>query len=179
MHTVTTSLFHDTRVKKKNGKFPVKFQVTHKREHRRFGTAIDLSINEFKMLHATQSTYKGVKGDTLSKKDIKDTLLILNSIESKAVGIIKALPEFTFNAFKYKFQGKRSDHGSVYHVYAEQIQLLIKNGQIGTAEWYACSMKSLKEYKDRLEFKQVTVDFLNSYEKWLLQNKRSITTVSM
>ncbi len=55
MTGITTSLYHDTRVKKKNGKFPVKLQVTYQRKHRFYSTGVDLTENEFVRLPVNRS----------------------------------------------------------------------------------------------------------------------------
>lgn len=40
-------------------------------------------------------------------------------------------------------------------------------------------MHSLKDFSGKLIFRDVTVEFLQDYEKWLLQNEKSITTVGV
>ena len=179
MTGVTITLYQDTRMKKKNGKFPVKILVTHRRIQRLFSTTVDLTVNEFNMLHASNKTYNTLEGDTLSRKELKDNLDILNEVEKKAKGIINGLSTFTFPKFKTEFQDRRSEKGSVFSLYEDHILKLKNNGDIGTAVWYSCSMNSVKSYRGKLQFKQVTADFLNNYEKWMLQNERSVTSVSM
>lgn len=179
MNGVTTSLYHDTRTKKKSGKYPVKLQVTYRRKHRRYSTTVDLTVNEFSMLHATNRTYKFMKGDTLTRKSIKDSLGILNEIETKAKNIIIGLTDATFVNLKTELQGKGSSDGSVYALYDEHAEKLNKSGNIGTSVWYLCSKNSLRSFKDKLLFKEVSVAFLSKYEQWMLENGRSMTSVSM
>ena len=51
--------------------------------------------------------------------------------------------------------------------------------QTGTADNYRASITSLESYKKNLKFTDITVKFLKNYERWMLSNGRSKTTVGM
>jgi integrase len=67
----------------------------------------------------------------------------------------------------------------VYGLYDSVIHKRNESGNIGTALNYQCSRNSLKRYKSKLQFSDITVDFLNNYEKWLLDHGKSISTVGI
>src|SRR5678810_868891 len=53
------------------------------------------------------------------------------------------------------------------------------NSQHGTAVGYETAMHSLFKFKPDLEFDDLTKEFLEKYELWMLERGKSITTVSI
>mgnify|MGYP000913085622 FL=1 len=74
---------------------------------------------------------------------------------------------------------KRKKANNVYAIYDQVINEMTKSGRHGTAGNYTCSLNSLKLFKPKLEFKEVTPKFLNDFEKWFLARGRSISTVGI
>jgi integrase len=102
--------------------------------------------------------------------------------------IAKNLIPFTFDAFEKKLLRLKGDNSNVIYHYNTIIDKLKANGQIGTADNYNLSINSIKAYikhktgkePEKVTFYEITSDFLNSYEKYMVKDlKRSRTTVSM
>ena len=57
----------------------------------------------------------------------------------------------------------------------------MENGQVGTIETYRGSINSLKKFAKRevITFEEVTLKFLEKYEKWIYSNGKSPTTVGI
>ena len=163
----TTSIIQDTRKLKKNGKYPIKLRVTHNRISRFFNVNVDLSQEEFE---------KVMKQNPRAEfKEIKMKLLI---IEQKAQNIINELIYFNFEEFRDLFYSK-VDYKNVYSVWSKYIEDLNKEDRITTASSYECGLKAFKKFKANLSFNQVTPELLNRFEKWMLENGKSISTVGI
>jgi integrase len=67
----------------------------------------------------------------------------------------------------------------VYAYYTKTIEEKRSVGKVGTASGYRSSMNSLKAFSPKLNFSDVSIEFLKEYEKWLLANRKSITTVGI
>lgn len=51
--------------------------------------------------------------------------------------------------------------------------------QMGTAANYRASLTSLRKFRQKLEFIGISVDFLKKYEKWLVDDGKSVSTVGI
>jgi integrase len=174
------SIYLDTRRKKKNGKFPVKLRVFAPtiQKQKLYNTSFEYTENEFDSIWKTSKTRTENKE---AKKELMD-------IESNALEIAKNLIPFTFDAFEKKLLRLKGDNSNVIYHYNTIIDKLKANGQIGTADNYNLSINSIKAYikhktgkePEKVTFYEITSDFLNSYEKYMVKDlKRSRTTVSM
>ncbi len=166
--TATTSLFIDKYHPKGEGKCAISVRVTFDRKKKYYQTGVSLTIAEFEK---TQSKKPG--------KEFKSTAMKLHASEMKAADIIKNLPIFTFNAFEKKYFTNRGTRDTIDTAFADYAAGLREAGQIGTAVAYECAQNSLNNFSAGTKFADVTPDFLNKYEKWMLSNDRSITTISM
>ncbi len=167
-----TAIIQDTRREKKNKTYPIKIRITHQRKQVYYPTRFDLTEEDFKKLFTPKP-----------REEYKTILLELTSMENKAKGIIDELKEnFNWKAFDAKFLKKQSDWGSIFSCFQDYIDTLNKEGRIGTALSYENSLNSLKTFTEsskRLSFEDITGEFLNNYENWMLHNGRSITTVGI
>jgi integrase/recombinase XerD len=159
----------DTRYPKKNGLFPVKIRITFNRKQKYYPLDIDLSKTDFE--NATSNDPKKIL-KTVSKKLTKEL--------AKANDIADGLKLFDFKSFEERLNGFTASLTNVKSVYDENIAKLKKNDQIGSADSYRYSFKSLSNYSnENLEFEDITVDYLEGYERWMMQNNKSITTVGI
>lgn len=173
------SLSLDTRRAKKNGKFPVKLRVftPTPRIQKLYPTKFEFTEKEFESIYLT----------TKPRTEHKETKRELQAIENKAIDTAKEINPFTFEQFEKKLFRKVGEGENVYYQYQITIDTFKKQGQIGTASTYELSLKSLKEYwlhlkgkePKHLLFSDITVKWLNGYEKFMTDKGRSLTTVSM
>ena len=170
-------IMHDKRRSKKNGLYPIKLRVTFGREQKYYPTKIDLLSEDFARLNNPDLKDKSLT--TQRKKELKDIKLQMDAIHVRASQIIQNLPEFSFFLFEKSMFSKTVKVKDVYTLYSTVITSMNQNGNLGTASNYKCSRNSLMMFKPKLEFKEVTVDFLKSYEKWLLEKGKSISTVGI
>jgi integrase len=153
---------------KENQLFPVKLRVTFNRMQKYFPTNLSMTKAEFEVVMG-----KNPKGDNKKKK------LQLEGLEQKANTIIEDLPVFDFDVFTKKLNSDQLVREDVYAYYDQMISDYKLKGSFGTASNYSCSKKSLLSFKSKLLFFEVTVDFLERYEAWLLNEGKSVSTVGI
>jgi integrase/recombinase XerD len=174
------SIYLDTRRKKKNGKYPVKLRVfaTTTKMQKLYNTSFEFTEVEFDSIWKTSKTRN-------ENKEVKKELM---DIESNAGEIAKTLKPFTFVAFEKRLLRTKGDNSNIVYLYNLAIDKLKANGQIGTADNYSLSLKSIKAYinhktgtmPEKISFYEITSDFLKGYEKYMVKDlERSRTTVSM
>lgn len=168
MENTNTTLFHDTRRAKKSGKYPVKVRLTYNRKQKYFPTNYDLTVDDFARLYAKRV-----------HQDFRETYDDIWNMFHKAEDIVKTLPRFDWRKFEAQFITPRADAMSIYTAYDKQIKKFEASGQLGTAMIYRCGLKSLSAYSPKLNFEDVTEEFLNKYETWFLEKGNSKTTASI
>ncbi len=170
---VTTAIVQDTRIKRKDGTFAIKLRITCLREQKYYPLSIALSPDDWK------------KTQTLKpRNESKKLRLYFNKIEQRATDLIKELQHFSFELFEKKFNqstNRNKDVLSHLEAYKEQLQ---KEERIGTAEIYKCAFNSFTKFikasnRKKLKFSDITPDWLLRYEKWMLNNGRSRTSIAI
>ena len=164
----TTVIIIDLRKVLKNGKYPVKLRVTFNRKQMYYPADLSLLPAEFDIVRG-----KNPKGD------YKKWKLQLDALEQRANKVIEELPVFDFAIFSKKLYSHQQVRDDVYAYFTQMINSNKQKGNLGTASNYSCSLNSLKQYKTKLTFINVTVDFLEKYEAWMVSTKKSVTTISM
>jgi len=175
------TLVLDTRREKKKGKYPVKLRVWDKlsRKAKQYSTGLNLTEREFEGAWATKKTRKEflpVKND-------------LKTIEAKAEAIAREMKLFIFKEFERKMFRKVGDEDNILTSYQKAIDRYDHLQQYGTKIVYNCALKSIKEFlkestgkeiTKRVSFFEVTPEWLQDYEKYMIgKMENSPTTVSM
>jgi integrase/recombinase XerD len=164
----TTSLFIDKYHPKQGGKCAISIRVTFERKKKYYQTGISLTEAEFVKVQSERP-----------KKEFKEIALQLQAYEMKAANIIKNMPAFTFNSFEKQYHTNRGTKDSIDSAFTNYANELREADRIGTAVSYECAKASLNKFSAGLKFADVTPELLNKYEKWMLQNGNSITTVGI
>jgi site-specific recombinase XerD len=177
---VFISLYLDTRRPKKDDTYPVRLRVftPDPRIQKLYPTTFDLTEKEFK------NAYMNPK----PKPEDRELKHKLQEIENKATEEANEIIPFDFPEFENKLYRKRGEGQNVIFKYHEQINKFKSLNQIGTAQTYELSLKSLMEFAslteskalDNLNFKTITPFWLEKFEKYMIDTKkRSSTTVSI
>lgn len=164
----TTSLFIDKYHPKADGKCAVSIRITFERKKRYYPTGINLVISDFEKAQGEKP-----------RKEFKRLALKLQSYEKKAADIIESLPAFTFKAFEKHYFTNRGTKGTLNEAFATYAAELREAGRIGTAVSYECAQNSLNKFSPGAKFADATPDFLRKYERWMLNDGNSITTVGI
>ena len=167
---VTTAILLDTRRKNKREKYPVKLRITYLRKQKYYKTKYSLTKEDFRK--ATGDKPRG---------EFKDLNLELSSIEAKARKVIKEFSTFSFDKFDLLFRMKKDERNDIFYGYARYIEQLMKEDRIGTAASYRYSQQSIQEYygKSKLDYLDITPKFLEGYQNWMINQRKSITTVGI
>jgi integrase/recombinase XerD len=163
-----TAIIIDKRRPVSNGRYPIKLRVTFNRKQRYYPCDVYLTIEAFDKV--TSKAPKGI---------LKELSLKLNALEQKASSIIDAMPVFDFDQFYKRLYSEQLVREDVYAYFEMMIAGYEKRDQLGTAANYRASLISLKKYKPKLSFIEVSVDFLRNYEKWLSDADKSVSTVGI
>jgi len=165
---ISISIIQDNRRAKKNNTYPVKIRVTHLRKQKYYTTGYSFSESDFSKIF-----------DRNVPKDLVRPRYFIFDLEKKARKIVENLDDFTFERFERSYLSGKTSKNNLFILYNDYISQLKKEGKIGTAISYEYSMKSLQRFKNNLSFVKITSEFLKEYEKWMLANGKSITTVGI
>jgi integrase/recombinase XerD len=177
---VFISISLDKRRAKASGKYPVKLRVftPSPRKQKLYPTKFEYSEKEF------ESIWETVKPRDENKKRRNE----LAAIEKKAADAAEGLSPFTFEQFEKKLYLKKGEAENVFYQYDQIIKQLKSRSQFGTASNYNLSRRSISKFithttgKEpvKLHFSEISVDFLEKYERFMMNDcGASFTTVSM
>lgn len=166
----TTSFELDKRRQKKDGSYPLKMLVIHNRLFKRYATDVTLDQDSFDKVFSSNP-----------RGEYKEIRNLLSAIEDKAISIIRDLHEFSYPAFERRFLIKKSDWDNVFVAYDQQIAEIEEQGRVSTASIYSVAQRSFKKFwgKEHLPFESVSVRFLENYERWMLSEGNSLTSISI
>lgn len=170
MQTATSKAYLNPEAKNSKGEANVKIRVTFDRKHKYYKTNIFCTPELFK------STMEAKRRDAEDKRKLYRKI---RAFETKAAEVISDLPLFTFDLFEEQYLSNRDATNDVYYHFEKKIKELYKAGKIGTAVGYECAKKSLENFKQNLRFADVSVKFLNDYEKAMGEQGNSLTTVGI
>jgi integrase len=155
------------RAKKNTDKYPVKYRVCYLRKCIYYPSGRYLNKDEFILLDDPGKMKNERKLISAGFDKIKEQITELVNGEG----------------FSLEMLSRRLSRGtkdSVYDAFKAKIDDLTQSEKLGTAELYSYTLKSLKEYAgEDMKFHQVTKTFLQQYEKELLRQGKSFTTISM
>ncbi|MBI4931846.1 MAG: site-specific integrase [Bacteroidetes bacterium] len=174
--TTTTAVILETRFPLKDGRYPVKLRVTHSRVQRYFS----LRDKHGKKITMLEDEFESVTGKK-PRGENKEIAVYLNELESAAIDTIKELSVFSFEGFEKRFFGGHGDDQDLFTALKNSADRLKSENRIGTAKLYECSLNSFKKFtgKNILFFEKVNLDLLNKYEKWMLENKNTLSTIGV
>lgn len=163
-------------------KCPVKLRVFSKalKKDKRYNLDLNLTKAEFDTIWINADN-KALRSSN------KETRLKLQAIENRANEEANAMSVFDFAKFELKLFRKSSDKNNVYYHFQLAIDKNLENDKISTAESFRYTLNSLKNFSEkikkcpieRLTFQAIDVDWLKDYEKDMIANGKSFTTVSI
>jgi integrase/recombinase XerD len=164
-----TATILDKRKIKTDNTYPVKLRVTFERKQQYYATPYDFTEKEFDRI---------MYGKKLSNSE-KILKVKVTSYENKAINVIKNLTFFTWKLFEKHYLVNKAARDTINSAFTDYTLELRKEGRIGTAVSYECAQKSLDKFVPGAKFPDVTPELLRKYEKWMLKEGNSITTVGI
>jgi integrase len=168
----TVSVMLDDRRAKENKLYPIKLRVTIKGERKYYPLGQDCS----------KEIWEAVVKPRGGSERVKELRILKSKIETYAVEIIQTLNPFTFNSFENQYLKKdinaiqvNEKSNDIFFLIRQYSDKLKAEGRISSGESYESLSSSLKRFctSKKLIVSDITVEFLKSYEKWMLQCGRS------
>jgi integrase/recombinase XerD len=168
----TASIFIDTHHPNKDKECAISIRVTHNRKRKYYITKYKLTELDFERTQGKKprDNFKNIA------EDLNEQLRIANKV-------INSLQAFSFDLFEKKYLTNDGAKDTVNSAFLNYIKTLRKEERIGTALSYENANNSLKSFYgpkyDSLKFIDITTDFLKAYEKSMLNQGRSVSTVGI
>lgn len=201
----SVSIFLDTRRIKKSKKHPIKLRVIHHRSAREYSTIFELSEVDYKKLAAPRISEglleikRNLQEVTAAAEAVLQELdpFSFSEFERAYIGNgfvkiklhkdpeIKPVPvndEFDYSPYLKRFTIFKDTHTSetgLSVVFLAYIKKLLQQGRTGSAINYQRSYRSLKAFKGNGTLQEVTVSYLYQYERWMLEQGNSKTSVGI
>lgn len=166
---VTVSSILDDRRATNDNLYPIKIRVTFQRTRKYYPTGKYLKSEAWENLP-----------DTKSKKMLSTRFDIQNTFDIVKDTVQGLLYEggFSFEALNSRLNKSPTD--TLNAGFKIKIQALLDNEQVGTHLFYQDALKSVESYGgENISYMSVTVDWLKSYEKYMLKLGRAYTTIGM
>jgi len=171
----TANILFDTRTKiKKSGKHPVKLTVYYLGVKRRY-----------KLPHYfTKVEWEKLNSQRLRDAKLKDEKIKLDSYTGERFeNALKQIEDpFTFEKFYdvyFNHDKTQLLNKDVYTLFNKVISEREKAGKVGTAGIYRTASNSIKKYRSKLNFNQITPEFLRGYESYMKKEGLSTTYISI
>ncbi|KAA3439620.1 site-specific integrase [Rufibacter hautae] len=166
---VTLATVLETRKVNKDGLHPVRVRITYKRQRSYYSTGKVLSPEEWERLPNAKGQEAKAIRESIQKFSEK--------VRSEVKGLIKQ-DAFSFEALNKRLSSATSD--TLNTAFVARIEDLTAKGKISTSDWYKYTLRSIRLFAgDKISFSQITIDWLRKYEKHLLDEGKSYTTISM
>ncbi len=170
---VFVSFFLDASRPNANGKCLVKLNIYHKPHKQRYGTKFHLTKDEWEKLNSSK----------LRDEDLKEIKRKFNFLKFEAEEVIEKIHPFSFVAFEEAFINLKPTTAKKGRMLEEwfndTIKRLKSNDQVGTAGSYQTTTNSIKGFRKSLQVQDITPAFLQSYEKNLLNEGKSASTIGI
>src|SRR5690625_104590 len=172
---ITIQFNLDKRSKKKDGTYPVKLRIyePETRKRKRYNTVFSFSEKDFNRIWLTAKP----------RKQYKETRQKLQALETKANEEAKKLNDFNISDFERLMFNKYSGKTLNDNYFLEKTNEKKKNtGHINNSISYKYALDCLIRFhgKPALNFKDVTVSFLEQFEKFCIETEnKSKTTIGI
>lgn len=168
------SFYLDKTRKDKNGKYKVRLYVNSKalKKIKYYTTVFAFTEKEFSSIWETHKP----------RNEHKELRIKMQSVENKAYEIADTLTRFNFEDFERLLLNKSSTKRDINYYYSKTIEKFHNKGSISTAINYKTSLKCILRFhkKERIDFNDITVSWLERFEKHCVDNEnKSLTTVSI
>ena len=167
----------DTRRILKNNKFPLKLRVYSNIEQKP-------KLYDIKKSYSKEE-YEQINKARVNKKFI-DEKIYLEEIKKKANDIAKNISPFDFDIFEKNYTLNRINKTNLVDFYNDRIEEMIKNDEIGNANSYKSSLKTIQKFinpnnpqnVNTINIMLIKIDWLKKFEKQIIEKKSgSISTV--
>jgi integrase/recombinase XerD len=158
----------DIRRIKDEERFPLKLRINYKGKRSYYGVGYDATKEEWKIINSAEA-----------KRSLRKIKNIILTIENDAQACCEKINPFSFKYFENDFFYQRSMFETLQSTYDAYVRELKNNNQYGTAIGYQTALNTFSKFKPNLDFDDITKEFLQKFELWMLEKGKSLTTISM
>ena len=164
---VSVSTVLDTR-REKNGGFPVKIRVGYNRKQKYFPTSKVLSIEDWDKLPSSRNR---------ALIEIREEIEASFNIIRVAVRAITDLGEFSFDDLILRLRGAATS--TINIALRSRIEQMRKEERYGNMYVIESALSSFEKFAgNHISFASITPTWLRKYEQYMLDQNRSLTTIS-
>lgn len=166
---ITVAPIIDTGHPKQSGVYPIRIRVTYARQRRYYPTGKDMTLEDWEKLETAKSRTLGAV-----RKDIENSYSVVrDTVEELAM-----TGAFTFDNLNKRL--KRGADTTINTAFRTKIEELQKQDRIGSKLVYNVVLQGIERFSGpRVSFESVSVEWLHRYERFLLNEGKSRTTVGI
>jgi integrase len=159
----------DSRRPKADGKYPVKVQIIYQRTQRYYPTGKTLTPEEWEKLPTTKT-----RSLVAIRESIENSFnIVRGQVESMVFG-----GDFSFDVLNQRL--KKGSSSTVNTAFRVKIEALKADDMVGNSMIYDTVIKGLERFAGgNIAYHTITTDWLNRYEKFLLTEKKSYSTIGI
>jgi integrase/recombinase XerD len=170
MEQPTATIFVNRRHQRKDGKCSIAIRVTSQRVKKYYNTGLAVDLEHFDKLM------------TAKRRSAEDSKLLarIKAFETKATIAINNLDgTFSFLRFEDLYLKNKDAPKNISGGFESYIFELKEADQISTAETYISAKNSFNDFKKNLKYTDITPTLLKKYQKWMENEGKSKTTISI
>ena len=166
---ITVTAILDTRRAKSTNLYPVRIRVTYRRKSQYYPTGKDLTPEQWDAMPKTRNN---------DLKELRDSINNSFEIVRKEVQELAYIAGFSFNALNERLKAGVSS--TVNTAFQAKIDDLRVNSRHGNMLVYDNVLKGIERFRGtKIPFDSITVDWLRKYEKFLTEEGKTTSTISI
>lgn len=166
---ITVAVVLDKYKPKRNGLYPVRIRVTYRRQRQYYPTGKDLTLEQWERIPLTRNR---------DLKTIRESIANSFDIVRQNVDELASIAEFSFEALNTRLKSGATD--TINTAFRAKIADLNEQNRVGNAIVYNNVLKGLERFAgDKIRFDVVTVEWVKKYERFLLSEDKTTSTIGI
>ena len=166
---ITIAVILDKYKPKKNGLFPVRIRVTYRRQRQYYPTGKDLTSEQWEAMPITRNR---------ELRAIRESIANSFDIVRRNVDELAFASGFSFDALDSRLKAGVTD--TINTAFQTKINELRTNSRPGNMLVYDNVLKGIERFRgNKIPFDAITVDWLKKYEKFLIEESKTASTISI
>lgn len=166
---ITVAVVLDKYKPKRNGLYPVRIRVTYRRQRQYYPTGKDLTLEQWERMPSTRNR---------DLKAIRESIANSFDIVRQNVDELAAIAGFSFEALNTRLKSGATD--TINTAFRAKIADLNEQNRVGNAIVYNNVLKGLERFAgDKIRFDVVTVEWVKKYERFLLSEDKTTSTIGI
>ena len=166
---ITVAVVLDKYKPKRNGLYPVRIRVTYRRQRQYYPTGKDLTLEQWERMPSTRNR---------DLKAIRESIANSFDIVRQNVDELASIAGFSFEALNTRLKSGATD--TINTAFRAKIADLNEQNRVGNAIVYNNVLKGLERFAgDKIRFDVVTVEWVKKYERFLLSEDKTTSTIGI